>query len=77
MSSTTQSEPANALAWRRLAPGLFVLLWASGFVVASLFYLTLPMAALGEYLAFGETLALPALAGMALPEIGVALVNRG
>ena len=46
-------------------------------MVASLFYLTLPMAALGEYLAFGETLALPALAGMALPEIGVALVNRG
>ncbi len=45
--------------------------------VASLFYLTPPLAALGGYFAFGETLALPALAGMALAAIGVALVNRG
>ena len=45
--------------------------------VASLFYLTPPMAALGGYFVFGETLALPALAGMALAAIGVALVNRG
>ena len=45
--------------------------------VASLFYLTPPMAALGGYLVFGETLALPALAGMGLAALGVALVNRG
>jgi len=45
--------------------------------VASLFYLTPPMAALFGYFAFGETLGAPALAGMALAAIGVALVNRG
>ena len=45
--------------------------------VASLFYLTPPMAALGGYFFFGETLALPALAGMGLAAVGVALVNRG
>jgi drug/metabolite transporter (DMT)-like permease len=44
--------------------------------VASLFYLTPPMAALGGYLLLGETLALPALAGMGLAAAGVALVNR-
>jgi drug/metabolite transporter (DMT)-like permease len=65
-----------------LSTGAFMLLlWLIGkgaaSKVASLFYLTPPMAALGGYLVFGETLALPALAGMALAAIGVALVNRG
>jgi drug/metabolite transporter (DMT)-like permease len=45
--------------------------------VASLFYLTPPVAAFGGFLLFGETLAPPALAGMALAALGVALVNRG
>jgi drug/metabolite transporter (DMT)-like permease len=44
--------------------------------VASLFYLTPPAAALGSYLLLNETLAAPALAGMALTAVGVALVNR-
>jgi drug/metabolite transporter (DMT)-like permease len=44
--------------------------------VASLFYLTPPAAALGSYLLLGETLAAPALLGMALTAVGVALVNR-
>jgi drug/metabolite transporter (DMT)-like permease len=65
-----------------LSTGAFMLLlWlirkGAASKVASLFYLTPPMAALGGYFAFGETLALPALAGMALAAIGVALVNRG
>ena len=44
--------------------------------VASLFYLTPPAAALGSYLMLGETLAPPALLGMGLTAVGVALVNR-
>lgn len=65
-----------------LSTGAFMLLlWlirkGAASKVASLFYLTPPMAALGGYLVFGETLALPALAGMALAAVGVALVNRG
>jgi len=36
LSSTAQPGPKNALAWQSLAPGLFVLLWASGFVVGKL-----------------------------------------
>ena len=44
--------------------------------VASLFYLTPPAAALGSYLLLGETLAAPAVLGMALTAMGVALVNR-
>jgi drug/metabolite transporter (DMT)-like permease len=44
--------------------------------VASLFYLTPPAAALGSYLLLNETLAAPALLGMALTAVGVALVNR-
>ncbi len=65
-----------------LSSGAFILLlWLIGkgvaSKVASLFYLTPPVAALGGYFAFGETLALPALAGMALAALGVALVNRG
>jgi drug/metabolite transporter (DMT)-like permease len=73
-----------ALAWLVLvlSAGAFaVLLWlirkGAASKVASLFYLTPPMAALGGYFVFGETLALPALAGMALAALGVALVNRG
>ncbi len=73
-----------ALAWLVLvlSAGAFgVLLWlirrGAASKVASLFYLTPPMAALGGYLVFGETLALPALAGMGLAAIGVALVNKG
>jgi drug/metabolite transporter (DMT)-like permease len=44
--------------------------------VASLFYLTPPAATLGSYLLLGETLAAPALLGMGLTAVGVALVNR-
>jgi drug/metabolite transporter (DMT)-like permease len=72
------------LAWLVLvlSSGAFsLLLWlirkGAASKVASLFYLTPPMAALGGYLVFGETLAWPALAGMALAAVGVALVNRG
>jgi drug/metabolite transporter (DMT)-like permease len=65
-----------------LSVGAFtLLLWlirrGAASKVASLFYLTPPMAALAGYFAFGETLGAPALAGMALAAIGVALVNRG
>jgi drug/metabolite transporter (DMT)-like permease len=65
-----------------LSVGAFtLLLWmirkGAASKVASLFYLTPPMAALAGYFVFGETLALPALAGMALAAAGVALVNRG
>ena len=65
-----------------LSTGAFtLLLWlirkGAASKVASLFYLTPPVAALGGYLIFGETLALPALAGMGLAAFGVALVNRG
>jgi drug/metabolite transporter (DMT)-like permease len=73
-----------ALAWLVLvlsAGAVVLLLWlirrGAASKVASLFYLTPPMAALGGYFVFGETLALPALAGMALAAFGVALVNRG
>ena len=44
--------------------------------VASLFFLTPPAAALGSYLLLGETLAVPALLGMGLTAMGVALVSR-
>lgn len=44
--------------------------------VASLFYLVPPLTALIAWPAFGETLGLLALAGMALAAVGVALVNR-
>jgi drug/metabolite transporter (DMT)-like permease len=65
-----------------LSVGAFsLLLWlirkGAASKVASLFYLTPPMAALAGYFIFGETLAWPALAGMALAAFGVALVNRG
>jgi len=44
--------------------------------VASLFYLTPPLAALGSFFMFGERLPLPALAGMGLAAVGVGLVTR-
>lgn len=45
--------------------------------VASLFYLTPPIAAIGSYFLFGETLSALALAGMAVIVFGLYLLNRG
>ena len=45
--------------------------------VASLLYLVPPVTALMAWAAFGETLALLALAGMGLTAVGVALVVAG
>ncbi|HEY7576447.1 MAG TPA: DMT family transporter [Acetobacteraceae bacterium] len=45
--------------------------------VASLFYLTPPIAAIGSYFWFGETLSTLALAGMAVIVFGLYLLNRG
>lgn len=44
--------------------------------VASLFYLTPPIAAIGSYFWFGETLSALALAGMAVIVLGLYLLNR-
>lgn len=44
--------------------------------VASLFYLVPPVTAVMAFLAFGETLSLAALAGMAATVVGVALITR-
>ncbi len=44
--------------------------------VASLFYLTPPIAAVGSYLWFGETLSALALAGMGVIVCGLYLLNR-
>ena len=44
--------------------------------VASLFYLTPPIAAIGSYFWFGETLSRLALAGMAVIVFGLYLLNR-
>jgi drug/metabolite transporter (DMT)-like permease len=44
--------------------------------VASLFYLTPPIAAIGSYFWFGETLSALALAGMAVIVFGLYLLNR-
>ncbi|MEA2780681.1 MAG: hypothetical protein QOK29_2225 [Rhodospirillaceae bacterium] len=72
-----------SLAWLVLAlsiGAISLLLWlirrGVAAKVASLFYLTPPAAALGGFLLFGETLAVPALIGMATAALGVALVNR-
>ena len=72
-----------SLAWLTLALSIgavTLLLWlirrGVASKVASLFYLTPPAAALGSYLLLNETLAAPALLGMALTAVGVALVNR-
>jgi drug/metabolite transporter (DMT)-like permease len=45
--------------------------------VASLFYLTPPIAAIGSYFWFGETLSALALSGMAVIVFGLYLLNRG
>lgn len=73
-----------ALAWLVLvlSIGAFtLLLWlirrGAASKVASLFYLTPPVAALGSFFMFGERLPLPALAGMGLAAVGVGLVTRG
>lgn len=72
-----------ALAWLVLvlsigAISLLNLLIRSGSAVnvASLFYLTPPTTALIAWAAFGETLSLPALAGLVLAVSGVYLVAR-
>ena len=72
-----------SLAWLTFAlsiGAITLLLWlirrGAASKVASLFYLTPPMAALGGYFFFHETLAPPALLGMGLTAVGVALVNR-
>ena len=72
-----------SLAWLVLvlSMGAFtLLLWlirrGAASKVASLFYLTPPVAALGSFFMFGERLPLPALAGMALAAVGVGLVTR-
>lgn len=44
--------------------------------VASLFYLTPPLAAIGSYFWFGEVLSLLAIAGMAVIVAGLYLLNR-
>ena len=44
--------------------------------VSSLFYLVPPVTAIFAYFLFGETLGLPALAGMSLTVVGVALATR-
>jgi drug/metabolite transporter (DMT)-like permease len=44
--------------------------------VASLFYLTPPIAAIGSYFMFGETLSPLAIAGMAVVVAGLYLLNR-
>ena len=44
--------------------------------VASLFYLTPPLAAIGSYFWFGETLSALALSGMAVIVLGLYLLNR-
>lgn len=73
-----------ALAWMTLvlslgAVTLLFLLIRRGAAsrVASLFYLVPPTVSLYAWLAFGETLGPPALAGMVVIAAGVALVNRG
>jgi len=72
-----------SLAWLTLMLSIgavTLLLWlirrGAACKVASLFFLTPPAAALGGYLLLGETLAAPALLGMGLTAIGVALVSR-
>lgn len=71
-----------ALAWLSLvlSVGAIFLLFAlirrgAAARVASLFYLVPPVTALMAWAMFDEKLGLPALAGMALAAIGVALVN--
>ncbi|THF65063.1 DMT family transporter [Pseudothauera rhizosphaerae] len=79
-----QGEFVFALLWLVLvlsigAISLLNLLIRSGSAVnvASLFYLTPPTTALIAWAMFGETLALPALAGMGIAVAGVWLARRG
>ncbi|WP_114392415.1 DMT family transporter [Oleisolibacter albus] len=72
-----------ALAWLCLvlSVGAIFLLFAlirrgAASRVASLFYLTPPVTAVMAWLLFGETLGWPALAGMGVVALGVALVLR-
>jgi drug/metabolite transporter (DMT)-like permease len=44
--------------------------------VASLFYLVPPVTAVFAFLLFGETLGVPALFGLAVTALGVALATR-
>ena len=76
-------ELALALAWLVLvlsvgAIGVLYVLIRRGAAsqVASLFYLVPPVTALLAFVAFGETLGVLELAGMAVAVAGVALVNR-
>ncbi len=77
------AELAFALAWLVFvlsigAISLLTLLIRRGAVtkVASLMYLTPPTTAVMAWLAFGETLSMQALLGLALAAVGVALVVR-
>jgi len=74
---------AVALGWLVLvlsvgAVSLLMLLVRQGAAakVASFFYLVPPVTAVMAWLLFGETLGAPALAGMALAALGVALVQK-
>ncbi len=72
-----------ALAWLVLVLSLgavLLLMWllkrGNAGQVASLFYLVPPFAAVEAWVLFGETLSLPAIAGIGLCVLGVALVQR-
>ena len=84
MTVTWTSEFVFALAWLVFvlslgAITLLILMIRSGAAskVASLFYLVPPFTAVIAYFVFGETLGLPAIVGMAVAVLGVALVTRG
>lgn len=73
-----------ALAWLTLvlSLGAITLLYVlirngASAKVASLFFLTPPVTAVMAYFLFGEVLSLPALLGLVVTAIGVALVVRG
>ena len=64
------------------SPGTVTLLWVlvrrgAAARTAGLFYLVPPIAALFAWALFGESLAAPALIGMAVAALGVALVQNG
>jgi drug/metabolite transporter (DMT)-like permease len=77
------AEFVFALAWLTvvLSIGAISLLhllirWGAAARIASLFYLTPAVTAALAWVLFGETLGLPAIAGMVLAAAGVALVTR-
>ncbi len=79
-----QAQFLFALAWLCLvlsvgATMLLLLLLRRGAAsrTASLFYLVPPVTAFMAFLLFGESMGPPALGGMGLAVLGVALVNRG